>query len=373
MGYSLDSSTNTTIVSGTSLQQSVSAATGGHTIHVKAWGKSGAVCVSDVAITVSGPSAANPSVGAPNSGDTVTSPFTVSASSSSCSGQAVATIGYSVDDSTSTTTVKGTVLNTTVSTGTGGHTIHVKSWGKSGASCVSDVAVKVSGTSSAVPINATNLSNIQSMNTWTSIHDPGTPGSSSGSTTMTASPSRSGNARNFNTSYTHYGGQRYSTNISDNASAQNFVYDIWVNIKDTTLGVKNLEMDLNQVIANGWTVIMGFQCDGWSKTWDYTSNIGTAASPNDQWVQSSAKCNPQSWAVNTWHHIQIAMSRDDSGNVTYKTVTLDGTTQTVNATVFSGFALGWAKTILTNFQVDGGTIYAYGSNIFIDNMNVSYW
>lgn len=373
IGYSLDSSSSTTLVSGGSLQKSVSADAGGHTIHVKAWGKSGAVCVNDVVVTVSGTSAGNPSVSAPNNGATVSAPFNLSASSSSCSGQAVASMGFSVDDSSSTTSVNGTVLNTTVSTGTGGHTIHVKSWGKGGASCVNNVAVTVSGTAPTVPANATNHSNVQSVGSWASIHDAGTPGSSSGSSSLTSSPSRSGNARRFNTSYSNYGGQRYSTNISDNTAAHNFVYDAWIYIKDTATGVKNLELDLNQVIANGWTVIMGFQCDGWSNTWDYTANKGSATSPDDTWVHSGAKCNPQNWGVNAWHHVQIAMARDDSGYVTYQSVTLDGAKQSLNVKVFSGFALGWGKTILTNFQVDGGTSYAYGSNVFVDNLNVSYW
>jgi hypothetical protein len=127
------------------------------------------------------------------------------------------------------------------------------------------------------------------------------------------------------------------------------------------------------VISNGWTVIMGFQCDGWSGTWDYTANKGSATAPNDQWIHSGVACNPRNWAVNKWHHVQISISRDDSGYVTYKSVTFDGATANLNATVFSGFALGWGPTVLTNLQVDGGTSYSYGSNIYLDNMNVSYW
>jgi hypothetical protein len=372
MGYSLDSSTSTVTESGTYLQKSVSAAAGGHTIHVKSWGKAGAVCVTDVAVTVSGTSSGNPSVSAPTSGSTVSSPFSLSASSASCSGQPVASVGYSVDDSTSSTSVSGTVLNTSVSTSIGGHTLHVKSWGNAGAACENNVAVTVSSTSS-VPSSATTISSLQSVLSWNHSHDPGTPGSSSGWSGVTSSPSKSGHARQLSTSYTDYGGERYIANFSDNTSAHNFVYDAWVYIKDTALGVKNIEMDLNQVIGNGWTVIMGFQCDGWNGTWDYTANKGSATSPNDQWVHSGAKCSPQSWAVNAWHHIHVAYYRDDYGYVTYQNVALDGVTHTLNAKVFSGFALGWGKTILTNFQVDGGTSYSYGSNVFVDDLNVSYW
>jgi hypothetical protein len=374
IGYSLDSSSTTTTVSGGYLQKSVSASTGGHTIHVKAWGNAGAICVTDVAVTVSSSTSSDGiSVSTPTYGATVTSPFNLSASASSCSGQAVASMGYSLDASTSTVTESGTLLSKSVSIGTGGHTVHVKSWGKSGASCVTNVAVTVSGTSTSTPSYATNLSNLQASGGWSAVHDAGSSGSSSGWTGLTSSPSRSGNARHLSTSYTDYGGERYSTSFSDNTSAHNFVYDAWVYIKDTALGAKSIEMDLNQVIGNGWTVIMGMQCDGWSGTWDFTANKGSATSPNDQWIHSGVGCHVSNWGVNAWHHIQIAYYRDDYGYVTYKTVALDGVTHTLNARVFSGFALGWGKTIITNFQVDGGTSYSYGSNLFLDDLNVSYW
>ena len=52
IGYSLDSSSDTTIVNGTTVDASVAASAGSHTLHVKAWGKGGGSCVTDVAITV---------------------------------------------------------------------------------------------------------------------------------------------------------------------------------------------------------------------------------------------------------------------------------------------------------------------------------
>lgn len=375
MGYSLDSSTQTTIVSGSAFDGAVSAAAGGHTVHVKAWGNQGASCVNDVAVTVStaGSSSGDPSIASPANGAALSSPFSLSASSANCYGQPTSAIGYSVDNSSYTYIVGGTVLNTSVTTGTGGHTIHVKSWGNGGAGCVNNLAVNVGATTAATPSNATNLSNLQASAGWSAEHDTGSGGSSSGWSGLTNSPSRTGSARHFSTSYSSYGDERYIANFSDDIYAHNFVYDGWVYIQDTALGIANIETDLNQVIGNGWTVILGFQCDGWSGTWDYTANRGSATSPNDQWVHSWAKCNPRNWSVNAWHHLQISMSRDDYGNVTYQSVTLDGATQTLNATVFSGFALGWGQTMLTNFQVDGGTSYGYGSNVYLDDLTISRW
>lgn len=375
MGYSFDSNTSTTYYKGSSINASLSTSAGGHTIHVKSWGSAGAVCVTDVAITVSTTtsSSSGPSVSSPSYGASVTSPFNLSASSSSCNGQPVSTLGYSVDGSSSTTTAGGTVMNTSVSTTTGGHTVHVKSWGNQGASCVTDVAVNVTGTSTAAPTNSTNVSNLQNQSSWTTLHDSGTPGSSSGWSGITSSPSRSGNARHLATSFSYYGGQRYSASYGDNTSFHNFVYDAWVYIQNTTNGIANIEMDLNQVIGNGWTVIMGFQCDHWSGTWDYTANKGSATSPNDQWVHSGVACSPKSWAVNAWHHVQIAYSRDDYGYVTYQSVTFDGVAHSINAKVFSGFALGWAPTLVTNFQVDGDSSGSGSSNVFLDELSLSQW
>jgi hypothetical protein len=221
--------------------------------------------------------------------------------------------------------------------------------------------------------HATTVSGVQKSSSWSASHDKGTPGSSSGWTGITSSPSKSGAARQLSTSYKDYGGERYEKSLADDIYANNFVYSAWVYIRDTTTGVKNIEMDLNQVIGNGWTVIMGFQCDSWSGTWDYTANKGSATKPNDQWIHSSIGCNTKNWAVNTWHHIQIAYYRDNYGNVTYQSVTFDGVQHNIGKKVFSGFALGWGKTILTNFQVDGGTTYSSGSNVFLDDLNISYW
>jgi hypothetical protein len=52
MGYSFDSSSDTTFIDSQSIDKSISAPSGHHTLHVKAWGK-GTACVADVDIDVS--------------------------------------------------------------------------------------------------------------------------------------------------------------------------------------------------------------------------------------------------------------------------------------------------------------------------------
>jgi hypothetical protein len=190
---------------------------------------------------------------------------------------------------------------------------------------------------------------------------------------MTSSPSLSGSARVYSTGFSYFGGERYSASFGDDRDSQNFLYDTWVYIAGSNSGFSNLEFDLNQTLPNGETVVTGFQCDGWTGTWDYAVNTGSATKFNDTWQHSSAACNAHTWGVNQWHHVQILSSHDESGYVTYKSVWLDGKEQDLYKTVFSGYALGWAPTLLTNFQIDGATSGNTSSVIYLDKMTVYRW
>jgi hypothetical protein len=216
---------------------------------------------------------------------------------------------------------------------------------------------------------------IQATSTWKVAYDTGTSGSSggaSGTTSIVETPSVSGEARQFSTTYTNSGGERYYASFGQDAAATHFLYDTWVYLDGSVSNVANLEMDVNQTMANGQTVLFGFQCDGYSKTWDYTTNTGTPENYVDNWVKSDQACNLQNWSVDTWHHVQIAYSRDDAGNVTYQSVWLDGAEQDINATVPSAFALGWGPTLLTNVQVDG-LGESGSSTVYLDQLTVYRW
>jgi hypothetical protein len=311
-------------------------------------------------------------VNAPVSGATVSSPFTVSASAAVCSSQTVTAMGFSLDSSSNTTIINGQTVNAQVSATAGGHTLHVKAWGPKNAACVYDVAILVSATPALVPPGAIGVSALQTLGTWAEEHDSGTLGASTGAMKMTTSPSLSGNARQFYTTYTGNGGERYHVSFADDEAAMNFVYDAWIYLDGSAVNLANIEMDLNQTISNGWTIMYGFQCDGWSGTWDFAYNKGTPTAPVDGWWKTSATCNPRNWSRNAWHHVQISYSRNTTGWVTFHAVYLDGVEQTINVTGFCAFALGWGPTILTNFQVDG--LGSSGSvNVYLDNLTVYRW
>jgi hypothetical protein len=190
--------------------------------------------------------------------------------------------------------------------------------------------------------------------------------------TMVDQPSVSGQARRFSSTYTNGGGERYWASFGHDTLATHFLYDTWVYLDSTVEDIANLEMDMNQVMPNGQTAIFGFQCDGYSKTWDYTMNSGTPENPTDSWVHSTQACDVHDWSVNTWHHVQVLYSRDGAGNVTYQSVWLDDMEQDINATAPSAFALGWGPSLLTNLQVDG--LGASGSStVYLDNLTVYRW
>ncbi len=323
------------------------------------------------------PALAGVTVNSPVNNTNVPSPFTLSATSATCSSQSVVTMGYSFDSSTSTTVFKGQSINTAVSSSTGAHTLHVKSWGPNGAACVTSVVITVTAGSaspeSIIPSNANVVSSIQALSGWAAAHDTGGPGSSTGSTSIVSSPSLYGNTRAFVTSFANSADERYSIAFSDDVNAKNFFYDTWIYLTSSSSQIANLEFDVNQVMPNGQTVLMGVQCDGYSGLWAYTVNQGSAASPKPAWVgKSGTSCNPRNWSQNTWHHIQASMYRSSTGTITYYSVWVDGVENKINVQAFGAAALGWGPVIQTQFQVDGlgssGTVTNY-----LDNLTVSAW
>ena len=216
-----------------------------------------------------------------------------------------------------------------------------------------------------IPTNAIAASNLQALGTWIFSHDAGTPGTSVGATSLVSTPSLSGNARQFVSSYTNAGGEIYSVAYANDTTSMNFVYDGWVWIGAGS-SIANLEFDSNQVTADGQTVIYGFQCSGYSQSWEYSGAGG-------HWVSSSQPCNVSNWQTNAWHHVQISYSRDGTGNVTYHSVWLDGNEQVIDATAASSYSLGWQVGVVqTQFQLDGLGASG-GSTVYLDNLTIYRW
>ncbi len=311
----------------------------------------------------------------PANDSTVASPFALSAISGTCSSQAVVSMSYWLDSSTQTTDFNGSSIDTTVASPTGAHILHVQATGENGSVCVSQVALTIYSNSSAnaiVPSYATSISGIQALKNWSAQHDTGGKGSSSGSTTLVSSPSLTGSARKFVTHFAHGGDERFAVSFADDQTDTNFLYDAWVYFDKSSGSIGNLEMDLNQVMPNGQNATFAFQCAGYDGVWDYTMNAGTPEHGIVRWMKSNQPCNPRTWTIGVWHHVQISYSRDDVGNVTYQSVWLDGVEQDLNITVPSAFALHWGPVLQTQFQVDG-----YGKSgtttVYLGELTIYAW
>jgi hypothetical protein len=244
-----------------------------------------------------------------------------------------------------------------------------------GAIIVSPMTVTVmtpsAPTAHAIPSNATSSGDLSASTHWIWSHDDATPGEAVGSSEYpVANPALDGKSREFDISYSQKGGERFSLSFGHDTEATHFVYDAYVYINDPAQ-LANLEMDVNQVMSNGDTVIYAFQCSGYSEAWEFS----TIANNNPHWHSTHLPCNPKNWAANTWHHVQIASHRSSTGVVTYDWVNLDGTYQDVNnATGNGAVALHWATGVLNlNFQLDGSSDSSGSVKMYADELTIYYW
>ena len=328
--------------------------------------------------------ASNITIASPLSGATTTSPIRVKAHNVGCNGLTPTAFGFSIDNSTTTT--MGATANDldfqNVSVSTGKHLIHYKAWIHGGICPVVDEPITVaaaagtggSGTgssgsgssgsgsvSSSIPSYAVASADLDAASNWQGEHDSGTPGSSKGSTVFPAITPVYDDAREFYMTYSGRGGERWHNSFRNDSTSTHFALDTYVYVVNPDQ-LANLELDLNQVMSNGQTVIFGTQCSTYSGTWEWTYY----ANGGFHWHASNVPCKTINWTKNTWHHIQIGFHRDNSGYVTHDWVEFDGVRSAfTGASASSAKALGWAKgSQILNIQMDGyskssGSIKAY--------------
>lgn len=210
----------------------------------------------------------------------------------------------------------------------------------------------------AIPLTAKNYGVLDNNPLWKWQHDDATPGTSVG----TSSYGDAVSGRNFTFSETLLAGERFSTGFATDLSYPlNFCYDAEFMLLDPSQFL-NLELDINQVLADGRTCIMDTQ---------YASVSGSVEF--DGWKPTRITGNPKQWGAGVWRRIRHFWHRSADGN----TVTFDGaekdgvyTAAGVSSTTRTK-ALGWGPPglLLINVQVEGayanGTVVLYGRNIQI--------
>lgn len=374
MGYSIDD--GKAVVEPVSFNAQVIASPGPHVLHVKCWGESASNEVLMSINVAAAPSTSNSNAAAATpSFSEPSGTYSAAQSVSISSATYGSTIYYTTDGSMPS--ASSHLYSGPVSVASSMTIRAIAAAPGCANSGLAQASYVISAPASApkgpsIPSYANSQQEIQLLPNWRIKHDPGTSGTSTGSMTLVSDPSLSGQAAKFYTTFTNAGGELYSVTYGNDTDSKNFVYDarVWISAGST---VSNLEMDNNQVMRNGDTVIYAFQCSGYSNTWEFTANTGTPTQPLGKWIKSTAACNPSKWTRDTWHHIQISTSRDDSGNVTYHSVWFDGVESPINRTVNSDFSLGWALgALVANFQVDGlGT--SGSSTLYLDHFTIYRW
>ncbi len=203
---------------------------------------------------------------------------------------------------------------------------------------------------------------------WKWRHDLGTDGTSCGNSSLVSGPSRDGKARRFKVSWTGYGGERFSANLGSlDPISTHFSYEVWFYATDLS-HVRSLEFDLNQVLANGETVIFGTQCNLGAGKWQYTTKVSGKA----HWNSSAISCPRMS--ANSWHHLKIRFHRDAAGVVTYDSVAFDDVTRSFGASGPSSFTLDWKPlgTRVVNFQI-GGDSTVGSTAVYLDSLSIKGW
>jgi hypothetical protein len=325
----------------------------------------------------------------------------LTASVSSCNGNSITGFSYSVDSSPFYTmsSNKNQINATDYSLLPGTHTIRFKAWTGGSQPCQEkDVVTTVSNN-----INATTSANLDEKPNADPVGQPstnpdqwfGVPDTSNGSccidgngtvtTTYTVSnPTLDGGSRLYyvesnaakDANGVYYNpGERYSIIFGTNGeNCTHFVYDAYLYLADPG-NIYSIEMDANQADDSGNLYIYGLQCVDLSSgpKWQYTKN----QNQTDTWVSSGITCNPQSWAPDAWHHVQLVSHRVGS-NVYYDSVTLDGQTASLGGVNggqdFTG--KGWTPgTLLINFQLDA--ISNNGNTttmtVYSDGLSMFYW
>src|SRR5512133_1395594 len=92
-------------------------------------------------------------VSTPSNGAQVTSPFVVSASTTTCAGLPAVSMGYSIDSGTAV--IEPTSFSASVSASAGSHVLHVKCWGqKVHAEVLLNITVAAASSTSNIKVAA---------------------------------------------------------------------------------------------------------------------------------------------------------------------------------------------------------------------------
>jgi len=139
----------------------------------------------------------------------------------------------------------------------------------------------------------------------------------------------------------------------------NFTYDVYFYGTDLESS-QALEFDINQFF-NGMSFIWGHECRIASgHEWDTWDNV------HMHWVKSGIPCNPVS---NAWNHLVIQVQRTSDNRLLFKSITLNGKTDTLNRYDNPSSTTWYGLTI--NYQMDGNS-QQQPYSVYLDKLNFTY-
>ena len=152
----------------------------------------------------------------------------------------------------------------------------------------------------------------------------------------------------------------FDANQTQVSGLQNFTYDVSFYGDNLELS-QAVEFDINQFFGD-MGFIYGHQCRiAAGNQWDVWDN------QNAKWVPTGVPCYPNN---NSWNHVILKVQRTSDNQLTYQSITFNGTTTTLNWTFGHGSAPGWYG-LTVNYQMDGN--YRQDPyNVYLDNLTLSY-
>lgn len=362
------------VVSGPSLNTSVSLGSGKHRAVVQSWDFCGGSTSSGLNLLVG--SDTSISVTSPANGSTVGSPVIYAATAVTSCSRGIAGMGVYVNEKLVYATL-GAAINAQLSMNAGIQKTVVQEWDNCGGTSTTPIDITVGGA---------KLSNLQASSGWNQwgelapvydICSGSCPGVNWSMNQHVGSGSLSGDATQFNIGgTTPYSdvlwsnpiiGQGSTQNLPDTShtllpTLHNFTYDADVYVTNFSI-TQDLEFDANMYM-NGIGMEWGTQCNHLADgEWDIWNNVQA------RWVPTSAPCKLND---NSWNHITLQFQRQSNNDLLYQTITVNGVTYNINQIVapFPVPSGWWGMTV--NYQMDGN--YRQASNTtYLDRLNFTYW
>jgi hypothetical protein len=367
------------VVNGSSLNTSLSLSPGTYNTVVEEWDNCGGASTTPIKVTVTS-GGTGVYVTSPANNSTVGSPVNFTATATTSCPQGVASMGIYTAPGQLAYTVNGASMNYNLPLNSGTYNAVVEEWDRCGGASTKPVTITVNGGSS------NSFSALQHSGGWAGYGQIApnyvdcSPSPCDGISFWMAqnikSPSMSGEASEFNLGGTSdYGDSLWNNHLIGADSSQNmpdndhtlvptlydFTYDVYfygTNLQDS----QALEFDINQFF-NSMGFIWGHECRiAGGNEWDVWNDAA------NQWTPTGIPCYPNS---NSWNHLTLSVERTGNNQLTYKSITLNGTTYNLNWTYNHGSVASSWYGVTINYQMDGNyeqTPY----DIYLDELTFTY-